>query len=372
MPRTILAFGVLLLAAGSVCAADPQPLWEVETATAERRVLEVSWVAFAADGKLVVARVEFAGESRADELKAWDAATRAEKFTVKLGQWGTAQPGLKASAVTTVGTVVVPSGDAREVRLADAEVKSVPLGLKVAGATAVWLRPDTRETVWLLGDEYDRRLVIGTLPAFDADPKKAAPGSDWRTVRLDPPKPGHSVRAVTASPDLTRVVVAAEDADSRTSPPSHALGLYTLAAGETPKLAEVAVVTRAHRAPISVIRFSPDGKTLATGGRDCTVCLWDVEKAAKEWKPRATVTVGKFTPTCLAFSPDGRTLMCGTTDRKGDNLFAIDVAGGKLVSSRRLADAVSAVAYSSDGKLLVTGHNLGKVRAWDAAALRGE
>ena len=87
-------------------------------------------------------------------------------------------------------------------------------------------------------------------------------------------------------------------------------------------------------------------------------------------------TIGLLSPRLggrIAFSPDRRTLAAGTTDQRGgSNLYLIDVQGGKLISARRLAESVSALAYSPDGQTLVTGHNLGKVRAWNAAALRGD
>jgi WD40 repeat protein len=63
--------------------------------------------------------------------------------------------------------------------------------------------------------------------------------------------------------------------------------------------------------PVAALAFSPDGKTLATGGAHKTVCLWDVTKQQR----RATLSGHEKRIGSLAFSPDGKTLATGSFDK---------------------------------------------------------
>ena len=71
-----------------------------------------------------------------------------------------------------------------------------------------------------------------------------------------------------------------------------------------------------NRFDVRGVAFSPDGKTLATGGaQDHLVKLWDVDR------PRAIAvfTDHNYGITSLIFSPDGRLLV--TKDRKRVRLW---------------------------------------------------
>ena len=58
---------------------------------------------------------------------------------------------------------------------------------------------------------------------------------------------------------------------------------------------------------VDAVAFSPDGKTLATGGWDDLVRLWDVASGHL----RATLNGPPNWVRCLAFSPDGKFLASG-------------------------------------------------------------
>lgn len=130
--------------------------------------------------------------------------------------------------------------------------------------------------------------------------------------------------------------------------------------GEREEIVEIDV----HRAGITGLAFTPDGKYLASCGWDAQVYLWEVA-TGREVRSFAGHEEGV---TSLAISPDGRLLVTGSIDGVA-RLF--DLATGKeryyfSHCKRGKWDRVVSVAFSADGTLVATSEDHEpRIRFWD-------
>ncbi|MFE5492970.1 trypsin-like peptidase domain-containing protein [Streptomyces virginiae] len=116
--------------------------------------------------------------------------------------------------------------------------------------------------------------------------------------------------------------------------------------------------------PVNRLVYSPDGRTMATVGRNGTALLWDVAAG----RPRTTLKGHTGEVWAVAFSPDGRTLATGSWD-KTVRLWDVDTGTLRKVLDDH-NDKVWSVAYSPDGKTLATASSDRTVRLRDAATGR--
>ena len=117
--------------------------------------------------------------------------------------------------------------------------------------------------------------------------------------------------------------------------------------------------TRLGKGAISKIAYAPDGTQLAVGS-SIGVWIYDVESRKElDLLPMNWVS-------CVAFSPDGKTLVSGSRQH---HLVLWDVETGEPL--RNFIDGyqigVESVAFSPDGKTVASGHANGFLRMWETA-----
>jgi WD40 repeat protein len=121
-----------------------------------------------------------------------------------------------------------------------------------------------------------------------------------------------------------------------------------------------------HSDEVLTVAFSPDGKTLASGGgnTDPSIILWDVAKGRPIGKPLSRHT-GSINS--VAFSPDGATLASASSDSTLI-LWNLNTHEPRQPPLLGHSSSVQAVAFSSSGKLLASSGGPGdsNVVLWDA------
>ncbi len=117
-------------------------------------------------------------------------------------------------------------------------------------------------------------------------------------------------------------------------------------------------VLRGHTSLVNRVRFSPDGRLLATVSDDRSVRLWDVASGA------ARVLTGHADEVWgLAFSPDG-TLLATSAKDGVLRVWRTDTAEGRALTGRH-EGPVGNLHFLADGRRLIARGRQEQVRLWD-------
>ncbi len=203
--------------------------------------------------------------------------------------------------------------------------------------------------------------------ALSPDGNILASGSEDMTIRLWNMHTGehkrtlnghqHRVYSVAFSPDGKTLASGSDD---------NTIRLWNVNTGETERIltghaGEFEGVDNGHSSVEGVksVAFSPDGKTLASGGGDNVIHLWDIGTG----KRKMTLVGHTHWVFSLAFSPDGKTLASGSVD--SDIRLWDPHTGEPKKTLTGHGNWVRSIAFSSDGKTLVSGSDDGSVLIWE-------
>jgi COMPASS component SWD3 len=125
---------------------------------------------------------------------------------------------------------------------------------------------------------------------------------------------------------------------------------------------ELSQTLEGHLAGVSIIAWSPDAKYIASGSDDKIIRLWDVATG----KSLPTPLVGHHNYVySLAFSPKGNMIVSGSYD---EALFLWDVRTARLMRSLPAhSDPVSSTDFVRDGTLIASCSSDGLIRIWDTS-----
>ncbi len=120
----------------------------------------------------------------------------------------------------------------------------------------------------------------------------------------------------------------------------------------------------AHEGGAYCVKYSPDGRTLASAGKDAVIRFWD----ARTLRPQGQLRSGQGEVNEIAFTPDGKSLASAGDDR---TVWVWDLACGRrrdVLRPEGCRDELSTLAISPDGKILAAGGKDGGIWSWDFAS----
>ena len=350
-------------------------LWDAHTGEQKRKLTEhtgdIEGLAFSPDGKTLVSSGSGDGT-----IRFWDVRTGDQKHAV------TGHTDYVYSVAFNPDEKFFASGYADgSIRFWDAEtglqLKTFKKGYEASGlvfsedgetlayADGLNIRLQDagtgEEKMLLTGHTWGMHSMV-----LSPDGNILASGSEDTTIRLWDMHTGehkktlnghkHRVYSVAFSPDGETLASGSDD---------NMIRLWNVDTGET----EMVLVGHAgefedvNNGPSSVegvksVAFSPDGKTLASGGGDNVIHLWDIGTG----KRKMTLVGHTHWVFSLAFSPDGETLASGSID---SDIRLWDPHTGQHKKTLTGHSAwVRSIAFSWDGKTLVSGSDDGSVLIW--------
>jgi WD40 repeat protein len=382
--RPIIAVCLFLAIADMARAADPKPLWELDVSS-EKPSATASWLSYSPDGQAIAAVVMKVVDRKVIvtpleyryQLRVWSTSNRKERFTADLGAAETQHLGEDLASFPSDDTILTGGQDLAVRNLENGQITLT----QNTGGTAdhsVWAVPDLKESFYLR-----RSPVLSSSPAdlfyqSSGNARDEFVGFRGRgrfnqqtteQTTIHPPRPGLQTGSIALNFGRTHLVAAFLD-DAPTSKPRHSLVMHEIKTVEEFGLIPVAEAENPHLGAVSAMAFARNGKTLATGGVDGSIALWDAEYVGLSWKPRVTLTGLSDNRVCaISFSRDWSMIAAVTWDKTKPNLLLIDGDNGKLLKAVRLERELTSVAFSPDGRTLLTGSATGKLRAWDIATL---
>lgn len=141
-----------------------------------------------------------------------------------------------------------------------------------------------------------------------------------------------------------------------------------LAFSDAAEIESDAVIQKFHEDDVNSVTFSPDGKFIVSASDDNTVVIWDAITGKKKFVRQTELD----RMSSAAFSPDGLYIVCVANKWGEGNLSVWNRKTRKREHFGRYGGQVTSVAFSPDGKNIVSGCEDFYVRQHDARVMDSE
>ncbi|TFK35295.1 hypothetical protein BDQ12DRAFT_572061, partial [Crucibulum laeve] len=317
----------------------------------------VGSVAFSADGRRIVSG------SDDQTIRLWDAETQQPIGEPLCGH----ENSVRSVAFSADGRHIVSGSYDQTIRLWDAETRK-PIGEPLRG--------------------HENSNSVNSV-SFSADGRHIVSGSDDQTIRLwdaethqpiGEPLRGHKnwVNSVAFSADGRCIVSGSDDQTLRLSVSFSADGRHIVSGSDDQTIRLWNAETQqpigeplcGHEYSVRSVSFSADGRRIVSGSYDQTIRLWDAEtqqhigeplRAHENWPLRGH----NNSVNSVAFSADGRHIVSGSDDQ---TVRLWDAETQQPIGEPLCGHeySVRSVAFTADGQRIVSGSDDQTIRLWDA------
>jgi WD40 repeat protein len=298
-------------------------------------------VAFSPDGNKV------ASGSKDKTIKLWNVSTGKPLQTLSAHR-----DKVQSVAFSPDGAILASGSEDNTIKLWDIETGKLIRTLKGDDDRLSSLSID-KKMFSVAFSPYGHMLASGnwdkSITLWDVDTGKVLHFIKGRTKRfwglIDDHGQGHedSVNSVAFSPDGNTLASGGFD---------NAIKLWDVNSGK------LLTSVKGHSNFVLSVTFSPDGNMLASSSYDKSIKLWEVSSG----RVLQTLIGHKDVVTSVAFRSDGQIIASASFDK---TIKLWEVSSGKLLSTLRgHSDYVNTVVFSPDGKILASASGDDTVKLW--------